>query len=189
MADLARLAPVAAALVLVLSIVGRFAGWPRYLPPALLAAAAVALAAYVIAVRRTRGTSDTIAAEVDADAGLRGELRSAHWFGTTQQLDEWASYHVDRAAEHAQAVDWGTLYPPVRAARQWIVTGLVGAAAVVLSVSLPARDRASAAVVDALGAETVEDLPADLRRKLEALMASMEEGMASADETKAASPT
>jgi len=183
--DLARLAPVGAALVLVISVAGRLAGWPRFLPLVLLAALAVALAAFWVVVRSARGTTDTIAAEVDADAGLRGELRSAHWFGKAKELDDWATYHVERAVERAQAVDWAALYPPVRASRQWIVTGLLAVAAAVVTVSLPARDRASAAMVDALGAETVGDLPADLRRKLEALIASMEEGKASADETKA----
>ena len=81
---------------------------------------------------RRRQTTDAIAAAVDRDAALRGELRSAHWFESQRRRRRLDAFHVDRAADRAAGVDWTGLYPPVRAGRSWAVTAVLAAAAVVL---------------------------------------------------------
>jgi hypothetical protein len=134
---LARLAPGAAALAFVLAIAARLAGWSGAWPMGLGVLILAALAAYVLAHGRRRATSDAIAARVDDDAALHGELRSAHWFASTPAPDAWATYHLDQAATRADAVDWASLYPPVRAARSWIVAGVLAAAALVVNLGVP----------------------------------------------------
>ena len=72
---LARTAPYVALGMVALAFAGRLAGWPRWLPLAGLALSAVILASSAIRQKRSRPTSDAIAAAVDDDAALRGELR------------------------------------------------------------------------------------------------------------------
>lgn len=181
----ARVAPVAAVLVLVVALAARLIGWSPLVPVAALVVVAAALGLYFVVARRTRPTSDAIAARVDADASLAGELRSAHWFASRADADAWATFHVQRAAEHAGRIDWTSLYPPVRAARSWVVAAGCVVGAIALSVSLPARQpSADAVIVDGVAIDP-EQLPAELRKKLEALMAAMDEGKASAAEATA----
>src|SRR5262245_12426377 len=80
---LARLAPFVAGALLGLAFVGRFAGWNRWVGVVGLAITAVALGVITLVQRRSRPTTDAIAAAIDNEASLRGELRSAHWFETT----------------------------------------------------------------------------------------------------------
>ena len=122
MADrvLARTAPLAAVGLLALAIAGRFAAWPRWVPLAALGVTALVLGVFAIIQRRAQPTTDAIATAVDTDAGLRGELRSAHWFeviAPETDRDAWAAYHIDVAADRAAKVDWPALYPAVRAGR------------------------------------------------------------------------
>ena len=98
---LAQIAPFCAAFVLVIAAIGRWLGWRPLLPLGLLAIAAVGLAAFVLIARRARATTDALAARVDDDANLRGELRSAHWFATEGEDgkdSEWPQFHLQRAA-------------------------------------------------------------------------------------------
>src|SRR5262245_25684206 len=99
---LSRLAPLAAVGLVALAIIGRFAGWPRWVPLAGLGVTALVLAVFAVIQRRALPTSDAIASAVDTDAGLRGELRSAHWFeviAPETERDAWAAYHMDRATD------------------------------------------------------------------------------------------
>ncbi len=187
-AVLVRAAPIAALIVLVGALAARIAGWSAWAPLGLLIALALGLSAYTWLTCRRRETSDAIAAAVDADATLSGELRSAHWFEGTGVKDEWSRFHVDRATEHARAVDWAALYPRVRGGRSWAVTAVLVAAAVVLSVGVPGRRLASASGgpgEPGAARSAAELLSLELQKKLTALMVQMEEGKLDAEQIKA----
>ena len=87
----ARLAPAAAGVGLLVALATRFAGGPLAIPLGVLATFAAGFIIYVIHRRRDRDVSDRVAMSVDTDAGLGGELRSAHWFATSGTDDEWAA--------------------------------------------------------------------------------------------------
>jgi hypothetical protein len=175
---LVRLIPAAAAAVLVLAIAARWAGWPAFVTAAACAVLAVGLLAYTLYRRRSRETSDHIALSVDTDANLAGELRSAHWFATTGSGDEWSAYHVARAADRVGRIDWAALYPPVRAMKAWAVSAVLAVAAVAFSIDLPGQrpqSRAEAADAGSAGAAAIapEEIPAELRKRIEELLAAM----------------
>ena len=181
---MARLAPLAAGAVLLVAVASRALGWPVAVPLGGLASVAVALLIYFFVGRRTRASSDAVAARVDADASLAGELRSAHWFATSADADPWTAYHLEKAAGRAAKVDWAALYPPVRAARSWVTVAVCAAGVIALSINVPARPAPGTVMIDGVAVDA-DQLPLELRKKLEALMAAMEEGKASAAETGA----
>jgi hypothetical protein len=180
---LVRFAPMAAGAVLVLALLVRIFGWSTVLPVLAAAALTAALAALVVVLGRRRATTDAIAAQVDDDASLRGELRSAHWFAAVSNRDAWADYHLDKAAERADGVDWKALYPPVRANRAWALTGLMVVVALLINLGVPGIVPASwTRTAGAAGdPNAVSD---DLQKKLEALLAAIEEGRLTAAETR-----
>src|SRR5690349_11108824 len=93
-------APIVAGVLLVFAGAGRYFNWSRSIPLIALGLAVVGLAIYSWLMRRDRPTTDAMASEVDRDASLRGELRSAHWFETTSEAakrDEWSEYHLQTA--------------------------------------------------------------------------------------------
>ena len=170
---LAMAAPIVAAIMLVLAVAGRFFGWSRSIPPTALGFAAIGLLVYAWMARRTRPTTDAIASNVDRDASLRGELRSAHWFEAQGTPDDWTQFHMQRAAERAAAVDWAVLYPAARAMKQWAGAGLMAVAVIAVSLYVPARaitHDAAAAIGDP---ELAAALPADIAAKLAALLEEM----------------
>jgi hypothetical protein len=180
---LSRIAPVVALGLLVLAIVGRFADWPRWVPLAVLAVSALVLGLFAVLQRRGMPTSDATASVVDADAGLRGELRSAHWFeaiAPDAERNAWAAYHIDVAADRAAKVDWPALYPAVKAGRQWAGTALLSAAVIAMSVALPQRVATAPADAAAIDPALAAQLPPDLAKKLAALMAQLQAGEADA---------
>jgi hypothetical protein len=181
---LARLAPRASGTALVAAILGGWMGWPRVLPLGLLGGSGVLLVVWALVLRRPRPASDAVAARVDRDAGLAGELRSAHWFESADARDSWVEYHVARALVRVRSVDWRTCYPPVHAPRRWIAAAIFGAGVAAIAFVHPTFGRAAGQSVVAAG-ESGDPLTADLRKKLEALMASMEEGKLSAEEARA----
>jgi hypothetical protein len=75
-----RAAPVAAAVLLGFAAVGYWARWPAALPLVAVAIAVLATTVHAILSRRARPISDAVAAAIDDDARLGGELRSARWF-------------------------------------------------------------------------------------------------------------
>ena len=179
----ARLAPAIAAALLVVAVIARFAGWSRIWAIAGLVIAAASLLAYSWLARRPRASSDAIALQVDEDAGLGGELRSAHWFSSKEEKpDEWVEFHLQSAASRAEQVDWVALYPPVKAARAWSLSGLMAAAAVVLSIVLPARpagavaDRAAIDQVTAAVNAALPSMTPEMQKELEALLAALKNG-------------
>ena len=182
--------PWAAGAALVVALVGRVGG----LAPAVTVVATVVLvlAVGLYALLRMRSTdeADVVAARVDADAGLAGELRSAHWFATGPRQDEWTSFHLARAAEHAERVDWAGLYPPIRAFKAWAGSFVLVAVAVAVALSTPppsAPLEAAMLVEDGqlLDAEFLDSLPLELREELEALLEGMADGSISAEVAEA----
>lgn len=182
-----RLAPVVAAVSLSVAAAARWAGWPGTLPLGMLGLGFAGLAAYAFAIRRDRAISDTVAARIDADAGLGGELRSASWFAARENRDIWADFHLDRAAERLRGRDWTELYPAVRAPRAQIATLVMIVAALALSITIPGRadrlDPASRMPGSAAPAPPilVSDLSPELQKQLADLLAAAEIGMTSAD--------
>ena len=106
-----RVAPAIAAAAMALAIVRRWTLWSPWLPVIVLVLGGAALSAYVLAAIRRHAVSDAVAAGVDEDAGLGGELRSAHWFAGRDRRDSWADFHLQRAAGRLETVRWSTLYP------------------------------------------------------------------------------
>src|SRR5258706_11473290 len=174
-----RAAPMAAVVCAGLTAGARWAGWSPLVPLLVLGISLAALTAYAYVARRDRAVSDAAAAEIDRRAELGGELRSASWFAMRDGQTPWADFHVARAAERLEAVDWPGLYPPVRALRAKAATALLAVAAIVLVLPAGGRDR-----VHAIGSGgTVADrvlagitLPADLRKRLEEILKAAEEG-------------
>lgn len=182
-----RGAPILAAACLACSVVSRLIGWPAPLVVGIFAAGVTGLAAHWFASSRQRGISDAIAARIDADANLRGELRSATWFAARDLEDPWVGFHLDRAAARLRGIDWGQLYPAVRAPRARIATAAMAIAAVVLAVvALPERfglradpSAARQARDAAAGSATADALPPELLKQLEELFAAAESSAAS----------
>jgi hypothetical protein len=179
-----RAAPYLSALSLSVGLVGGIRGWSAVLPLALLGTGLWVLAAYALFSRRTRDIPDAVAAAIDRQAGLDGELRSANWFVTREKLDAWAEFHVDRAAERVRSFDWGSVYPPATDRRAKLTTGGIAAATLLLpfvlpglSGRLPFHEAASGwpgrIVARAL---PIAGLPVGLPKDLDALLSAAENG-------------
>jgi hypothetical protein len=170
----ARLAPAAAGIGLLVALATRFAGWPLGIPLGTLAAFAAGLLLYVLHRRRDREISDAVAMSVDTDAGLGGELRSAHWFATSGTGDEWAAYHVEQAADRVGRIDWQALYPPIRAARAWALTAVLAVATIALALNVPGLGPTSQGASAAVAGIPAEQVPAEVQRRIEDLLAAMQ---------------
>jgi len=178
-----RVAPLAAAACLAIALAARLLGWTPLVPLLVLAAAALVLAGYVIAARRSRAVSDADVSHIDADAGLQGELRSAHWFAAAPERDDWIRFHLARAAERVRSIDWPDLYPAPSTGRAKLTTGVLAVAAVALAVLIPGRAGISASdgrkqpnAAAARKANILLALPPDLRKKIEDLLTVAEGG-------------
>lgn len=182
---------MAAAAVLGVAVVGRFAAWPVAVVAAAWAALALALVAAALYLRRARPVSDPIAASIDADADLSGELRSAYWFATAETRDEWTSFHLDRALERVRSVSWAAVYPPVAARRAWVVTAMLTLAAFVIPIGVPSWSRpltASPAAVPVAAGQAVpeaDEIPLDVQDTLTQLLDAVREGKLSVGEAVA----
>lgn len=159
---------------------GASAVWSLAIP----VAAAFGLAVYSIVMRRQPRVSDTMASEVDRDAELGGELRSAAWFAARGSDEPWISFHVARAAERAGSIEFRSVYPPVRAGRARVATALLTIAAVAVLATVPrhAFVRASGAATSAVAKPATaagvaaDAIPQDLPAELQALLAAIEDG-------------
>lgn len=107
---------------------------PMWVLGALLAPAVVGIIAVAV-VHRPRPVSDAMAARSDDDAGLRGELRSAHWFAAQASADEWTAWHIDQASTTVDAVSWKTVYPRPRVTAAMAVSALL----LVAAIAVPLR--------------------------------------------------
>src|SRR4029453_12323502 len=110
----------------------------------------------------------------DADAGLNGELRRAHWCEAQPDRDGWAEFHVHQAAERASTVDWSALYPSARSVRSWIGTTVLAAGLIGTGVRFPARRATAEAASLDVGA-VASALPAEMQEKLARLMAQLDD--------------
>lgn len=134
--------------------------------------------------RHVDHVSDETAAAIDDEVRLEGELRSATWFASHSADDPWAQFHLQRAANRFESIDFAQYYPTVRAPRARVATGVMIAAAVVLAVVFPQRPRAGSPASDTLltpvvrkvPAIAVEGVPPDLPQDLEDLLAAIENG-------------
>jgi hypothetical protein len=183
-ARLWRAALAVAAGALLVAAVTRLVYGPAVLPVALLLSGAVALGIYAIAIRRPRPVSDAEAAALDAEANLRGELRSAAWFAAGERRDDWAELHLQRAADRIQSVNWQELYPPIRARRAQVATLALLLGAVALSLTMPERALVQPGTV-ASAAQPARQPPAspatqildpELQKMLEDLLAAAANG-------------
>ena len=136
-ARLTRYVPFLAGALLLFAVAARLAGLPASVPLTAIGIVLVGVIAYAILARRSPVLTDALASRLDDDAGLHGELRSAHWFATHGQGDPWSHFHLDRAAEMLRGVEWSRFYPPVRSTTAWVATAalVVGAIAATIRVS------------------------------------------------------
>jgi hypothetical protein len=169
------MAPWVAGVALLAGLTGRWLAGSTWIGLAVLAAGAIGLAAFAWVTSRSRPTTDATAFAVDADAGLAGELRSAHWFESRGDRDAWADFHVGEAAAHAQAVDWVALYPRAWSGRTWAITALCAVGVVALAVRAPAGSRAATETALFDAGQPGADLPLDLQQKLARLMAQLDD--------------
>lgn len=176
---LSRAVPAAAAGVFLAGMVASALGWSAAVTAALWIVAAAVLAGWAALRTRARPTSDALAAAVDEDAGLGGELRSAHWFSSHPSSSPWAEFHVAEAARRAAGVPWHDVYPRTHARGAWLAAAVLTAAAFAVPVGLPAGRWLPVSVPT--GAEELVDLSAfdelspELRDKLLELLAAVSE--------------
>jgi hypothetical protein len=181
-AALARVAPWVTGGTLLIAIAGRLLAWPTSVSWIALAAAVLGLGAWFVWLRRLPQATDAVAASLDRDAALGGELRSAFWFADQSEHTSWATFHVERAAQRLAIVRWSDFYPPVRATRSWMIAIGLALAAAIVTVRLPARlvrvaaGKNAAAQVDPSQVPLEALLPPDVRKRLEELMSQIEAG-------------
>lgn len=179
---MSRVAPLLAGALFLVSVVSYFVHWPFVVVAGAAVAVLIAAAAVFWAGRRARPLTDEVAARIDRDADLRGELRSAHWFAVRERADDWVRFHLDRAASQFGGITWGDVYPPVRARRAWIATLALVVAAFALPAgvpSWPAAPRLAASASNAAAALPAEDLallPPELQAQIFDLLAQVEAG-------------
>src|SRR5690348_7905205 len=107
-------------------------------------------------VYRPRGISDLTASRADDDAGLRGELRSAHWFAAREPVDEWTAWHRDHAAVAVERVTWTNVYPRPRLRVSMVATILLLLAALI--VPLHRSGRVAVQAAPAVGVLSLDEL-------------------------------
>lgn len=193
MSLIARFAPYAAGLGLALALASRWFGWSWAVPGVYLATALAVVVAILTWGRRSVEVSDAAATDLDTRGGLGGELHSAHWFAAHEaphvagdpEPGQWAAFHLDKASARIGSIDWSSLYPPVRAAKQWMASGALVAVAIVALINGP---RSTAAILAEQGLTAAdadmakrELLPADIQKKIDELLAAIKSGELSAD--------
>jgi hypothetical protein len=178
---LSRVVPAVAGALLLSALVVRFAHAPLATFWILFAVAVTAVVVFAWFSARVPAVTDAAAAQLDADASLGGELRSAHWFSTHPAADAWTAYHLDGAAERMEQVAWASVYPPVNAMRTWAgSTALVIAAMAVMLPTWPAArwsfltGRSGAASPGS--AVNGRMMPADLQKQIDELLKAIEKG-------------
>lgn len=192
-----RIAPAVAGVCLLVAGANWWMRGPVAVPSVVAAAAIIGLAAYGRVQGRRRVVSDAVALRIDTDGAFGGELRSASWFAGRDQRDEWAEFHLERAASRLASADWAALYPPIPSSRPRLITAGLLIAAVGVGVMTPGRARVEARgpfSIPVSGGAMVrgkamplEMLPEDLRKRIEDLLASAENRTGSeAQQTEAA---
>ena len=163
------------------------AGWAAILALGALGLGFAGLIAYTLVRRRARSVTDTVAASIDRDASLGGELRSAAWFAAHETRDAWTDFHLDRAAARLRAVNWLERYPAASAPRAKLATSIMVIAALGLSMTMTDRGLLSSAAAKPSENPAARDrllapgepLPPELQKLLAELLAAAESGSAS----------
>jgi hypothetical protein len=187
---LARTAPAAAGGVFLLALAASALGWSLAVAGAAWALTAAGLAIWAVLQTRSRPTTDAIATAVDEDAGLAGELRSAHWFALNPSRGPWPAFHVDEAARRSSAVAWQDVYPKATSRGSWIAAAALTAATFAIPPGLPTGSWLPVSVP--AGAEELvefvelEGVSPELRDKLLELLAAVREGKMTPIEAMAA---
>jgi len=179
-----RIAPFVAAAILVLAMVVRWRHAPAMIPLVTLAAACLAAAGVSFLRRRIDRVPDRTAALIDHEVQFGGELRSAAWFAAHGSGDPWSAFHLDRAATRLESADLAQYYPPIRAGRAHVATGVMIAGVLAIAFAFPAAPRARVPVKDTpLSVETrkvpmldVEGVSPELPQELEDLLSAIENG-------------
>src|SRR3954469_1391278 len=86
---LLRVGPAAAGALLVTAALVRLAHLPASVFWISLGILLAGVAVFAVIKSHVPAMTDAAAAEIDADAGLAGELRSAHWFAAHPETNPW----------------------------------------------------------------------------------------------------
>jgi hypothetical protein len=175
---LLRVGPAAAGALLVTAALVRLAHLPLAVFWTALALLLVAVAVFAVIKGRVPAITDSSAAKIDADAGLAGELRSAHWFASHPEADPWTTFHVDRASQRVESVSWPAVYPPISTARAWAGSGVLAAAAiaVVLTSAWPLAKGTNAVNAKAAAGKNAAGIPTDLQNQIDELLKAVQNG-------------
>jgi hypothetical protein len=179
-----RIAPFAAAAILLLAVIVRWRHASPIILPAVLVAACLIWAIVVYVRRHGDRVPDRTAAIIDDEVQFGGELRSAAWFASHGSENPWSAFHLDRAATRLESVDLREYYPPIRSGRARLVTGAMVAVALVIAFAFPATPQAGVRTKDTPLSPTVrkvpvldvEGVPPNLPQELEDLLAAIENG-------------
>ena len=174
-----RAAPIVAFACLAIALAGRLSGWSPLVSITAIVLAGAGLAAAIVLSRRPRTVTDADAAAIDAHAEMNGELRSAHWFAHHTEgadADGWIDFHVGRAADRVQRVDWSRIYPTDPASRAKVATIVFAAAAIALAVVFPGRASIAASNNRTATADTPVPNLADVIRQIEGILTEAELG-------------
>lgn len=192
---LLRVIPIVAGGLLVAAALIRLTHAPVTLFWALLGITVVGVAIFAWINGRVPPVNDTAAAQLDDDAQLHGELRSAHWFASQPgvaapaDIAAWTAFHLQGAAERVQAVSWPSVYPPVQVARTWVASTVMVLAAIgVILTSAWSSARAADGGRTAGGAAanaTGPALPADLQKQIDELINAVQRGTMPMDVARA----
>lgn len=196
---LLRIVPMATGASLVTAALVRLVNAP--LPVFWIAMAALTAAVVISTLLKGRvpAVTDAAAAHLDADAALNGELRSAHWFASTEgsgsaptdvDVSQWTSFHLERATARVDQVSWEQVYPPVKNPKVWAgsATMAVAAVALVLSSAWPSAKQmanGSGRPGDAEPVEMANALPEDLQKQLDELISAVQKGTMPLDAARA----
>ena len=185
---LTRYGPFLAAALLLFAVAARLAGLSASVPLTAIAIVLFGVIAYAVMARRSPVLTDALASRLDDDAGLHGELRSAHWFATHGEGNPWSHFHLDRAAEMLRGVEWSRFYPPVRSTTAWVATAALVAAAVAATIRVSPHPGVVAAVGRGPEAHPaggpLTTLPPELQKQLEALLAASQGKALSPEDAK-----
>lgn len=190
--QLLRIVPVVAGILLIAAILVRWAHVPASSFWVLLGVSVLGVAVFALINSRVPPVDDAAAAQLDADAQLNGELRSAHWFTAQSDAvkDDWTTFHVKGAAQRLEGVSWPSVYPPVQIARVSAASTFMVLAAVTLvltSTFAASRVRAGASAGNTAGNGAVAGsaLPKDLQKQIDELINAVQRGAIPMDQARA----
>jgi hypothetical protein len=186
----ARVAPYAAALVLLVALAASAAGWSFLVPLGAWLVLVAILLARGFLLTRPEAPADRAIARLDEDAGCGGEIRSASWFASRPPAGPWDAFHVQHAAARLERLDWRTVYPPVQARGPWLAAAVLSIAAFAMPVGIPSGSWTSASASPAAEVLAdlvdIEGLTPELTERLLELLAAIQQGQMTPVEALAA---